>query len=208
MPSWSRAADSTALLSGSMVRTTSASATASAIVAAPPPPALARAAMAASLWSWPVTTYPARTRCAAIGAPMMPRPMKAMVLSVMRGPFGAGGSGWLLPGAEWSRSGAGAGGECGGAGDAPYRKAVDAPTVDGYVRSGDVAGLVGEQEECCYSDLLGLADAPERDGLFVLGPLGGRVGRDCEFGREQRGVDGARTYGVDTYPAAGHLGCK
>src|SRR4051794_18857739 len=59
---------------------TSAPRTASAALSAPRPPASTRALTLSGLRLWPVTSNPAFTRLAAIGPPMMPRPMKATVV--------------------------------------------------------------------------------------------------------------------------------
>jgi hypothetical protein len=63
-----------------MVTTTSALASASGMEAAPTPPAATCRSTAAGLTSVPTTRCPALTRLAAMGPPMLPRPMKAMVL--------------------------------------------------------------------------------------------------------------------------------
>src|SRR5271154_1734723 len=63
-----------------MVMTISSPATAAAALGATLPPALPRASSAAGTRSKPSTRWPALTRLAAIGPPMLPRPMKAMVL--------------------------------------------------------------------------------------------------------------------------------
>ena len=75
----------TCLAAGSMVMTTSASpsrtaATAEGSIATPVPAAAAREA---SEMSKPTTGWPAFTRLAAIGPPMLPSPMKAMVLMTL-----------------------------------------------------------------------------------------------------------------------------
>ena len=68
----------TALPSGSMVMTTGMPATAAATSATLVAPAIAaKRSRAADAASQPVTLYPASIRRAAIGAPMLPRPMKA-----------------------------------------------------------------------------------------------------------------------------------
>ena len=61
--------------SGTMVATTSASATAPAMSFAPWPPAATSCSTRAGLRLYPVTSNPALTRLAAIGAPMMPSPI-------------------------------------------------------------------------------------------------------------------------------------
>ena len=60
--------------SGTMVATTSASRTASAMSLAPRPPAATSCSTRSGLRLYPVTSNPALTRLAAIGAPMMPSP--------------------------------------------------------------------------------------------------------------------------------------
>src|SRR5208283_1391050 len=65
-----------------MVMTTSASATASAALSKTATLFAAAAAAAAGTGSNPRTTWPAATRFAAMGAPMLPRPKKAMVVMV------------------------------------------------------------------------------------------------------------------------------
>src|ERR1700727_1573727 len=62
-----------------MVTTVSALATASRALAAMATPDAAAAAFAASTRSKPATECPALTRFAAIGAPMLPRPMNAIL---------------------------------------------------------------------------------------------------------------------------------
>src|SRR5215472_17484714 len=62
-----------------MVITVSPAATASATVAAALPPFAASASALPAAVSKPVTWCPALTRLAAIGAPILPRPMKPMV---------------------------------------------------------------------------------------------------------------------------------
>ena len=66
--------------SGTIVATTSASRTASAMLAAPRPPAAASCSTRAGLRLYPVTSKPALTRLAAIGAPMMPSPMNPILV--------------------------------------------------------------------------------------------------------------------------------
>src|SRR5580692_2211203 len=61
-----------------MVTTVSALATASRALVAMATPDAAAAVFAASTRSKPATEWPALTRFAAIGAPMLPRPMKAI----------------------------------------------------------------------------------------------------------------------------------
>src|SRR5580700_8478652 len=61
-----------------MVTTVSALATASRALAAMATPDAAAAIFAASTRSKPLTEWPALTRFAAIGAPMLPRPMNAI----------------------------------------------------------------------------------------------------------------------------------
>ena len=68
----------TCLPAGSMVTTTSAAATASRALGAMRTPDAAAAVFAASTRSKPSTEWPALTRLAAIGAPMLPRPRKAI----------------------------------------------------------------------------------------------------------------------------------
>src|SRR3954453_20915634 len=70
--------------SGTMTAATSASRTASPIDAAPRPPCSTSRSTAAGERLTPTTSNPASTRCAAIGPPMMPSPMKPIV--VMRLP--------------------------------------------------------------------------------------------------------------------------
>ena len=65
--------------SGTMVMITSASATASATDVGPRPPASTSLCTGAGLRLTPITMCPACTRCPAMGPPMMPRPMNAMV---------------------------------------------------------------------------------------------------------------------------------
>jgi len=72
--------------SGTMTATTSASWTASPIDAAPLPPCRTRRSTASGVRLTPMTSKPASTRWAAIGAPMMPSPTKEIV--VMRLPCG------------------------------------------------------------------------------------------------------------------------
>src|SRR5690348_10527875 len=80
MPSSPVATASTSGESGTIVMITSASATASATLPAPRPPASTRAWTLSALRLWPTTSNPALTRLAAIGPPMIPRPMKATVV--------------------------------------------------------------------------------------------------------------------------------
>src|ERR1700712_1551277 len=80
MPSSPMATASTSGESGTIVMITSASRTASATGFAPPPPASTSAATLSGLRLWPTTSKPASTRLAAIGPPMIPRPMKATVV--------------------------------------------------------------------------------------------------------------------------------
>src|SRR5215218_4396876 len=89
MPSSPSATASTSGESGTMVTTTSASRTASARLPAPRPPWSTSRWTGSGLRLWPMTSKPAVTRLAAIGPPMMPRPMKATV--VMRDPPCRGG---------------------------------------------------------------------------------------------------------------------
>ena len=70
---------------GSMVMTTSASATASAALSNTATPLAAAAVAAAGTGSKPRTVWPAATRFADIGPPMLPSPRNAMV--VMASPF-------------------------------------------------------------------------------------------------------------------------
>src|SRR5437764_265693 len=76
MPSAPSATASTSGESGSTVTTTSASRTASATLPAPRPPRCTSRSTFAGLRLYPTTSNPARTRLAAIGPPMIPRPMK------------------------------------------------------------------------------------------------------------------------------------
>ena len=60
-----------------MVMIASASWTASATVSAHRPPAVTSASAETRRREWPTTSKPASTRLAAMGRPMMPRPMNA-----------------------------------------------------------------------------------------------------------------------------------
>src|SRR5690625_3872142 len=77
--------------SGTMMATTSASVTASATEEAAVPPAAPGGSGCSGLRLCPPTLWPAFCRWTAIGLPMMPRPMKAMVLMTL--PFRGGGVG-------------------------------------------------------------------------------------------------------------------
>ena len=88
MPSSPSATPSTSGESGTMVMITSASRTASATEPAPWPPAATKASTGPELRLYPTTVWPAATRWPAIGAPMMPRPMNAMVLTMSFLPAG------------------------------------------------------------------------------------------------------------------------
>jgi len=70
--------DSTCLPAGSMVITTSAPCTAATELSATPAPSALACARDASTRSNAVTWWPALTRLAAIGPPILPRPMNAM----------------------------------------------------------------------------------------------------------------------------------
>src|SRR5882672_10290000 len=65
---------------GSMVMTMSPAAAASAALAAGLPPAATRLSSAPALRSKPVTSWPAFSRLAAIGPPILPRPMKPIAV--------------------------------------------------------------------------------------------------------------------------------
>src|SRR6202011_4741108 len=80
--------DSTCLPAGSMVITTSASLTASAALAAIATPSAFAVSSDAGTRSKPRTLWPALTRLAAIGPPMLPRPMNAMLVMILPSRFG------------------------------------------------------------------------------------------------------------------------
>src|SRR3954449_2683962 len=77
--------ESTCLPAGSIVTTTSAPLTAPGALSAMPAPSELACFREASTRSNPVTLWPALTRLAAIGPPMLPRPMNAMLV-MMRFP--------------------------------------------------------------------------------------------------------------------------
>jgi hypothetical protein len=78
-PSGPSSTDSTSGESGSIVITASAPATASATLPAARPPAAVSRSRPGRLRVCPATSNPALTRLAAMGDPMMPRPMKPIV---------------------------------------------------------------------------------------------------------------------------------
>ena len=78
-PSGPSATASTSGESGSIVMTASALRTAAATLPAHRPPAASRLVADSGRREWPATSKPALTRLAAIGRPMMPRPMNATV---------------------------------------------------------------------------------------------------------------------------------
>ena len=82
MPSSPSSTFSTSGESGTMVMMTSAPSTASAMVAAACPPASARASALAGVRLKPRTVKPALTRFLAMGRPMIPSPMNAIVLLI------------------------------------------------------------------------------------------------------------------------------
>ena len=75
--------DSTSGESGTIVITASASRTALATSGAPRPPLSTRSCTFDAWRLYPTTSKPALTRFTAIGAPMIPRPMKATVFGVV-----------------------------------------------------------------------------------------------------------------------------
>jgi hypothetical protein len=85
-PPWPASTARTSGESGTIVATTSASLTAPAMSAAPRPPAATNCSTRAGLRLYPVTSKPALTRLAAIGAPMMTSPMNPIRV-LMIAPF-------------------------------------------------------------------------------------------------------------------------
>ncbi|CPP35461.1 Uncharacterised protein [Bordetella pertussis] len=81
--SWPRYRPSTCLLAGSMEMTSSAPCTASAAEPAARAPASVSVLTAAGTRSNTVRSWPALTRFSAMGAPMLPRPMNAMLLMMV-----------------------------------------------------------------------------------------------------------------------------
>jgi hypothetical protein len=77
IPPWPVQTSATCLPVGSMVTTASTSATACAMVVAVSPPLARWAARAVGLRSKPMTWWPALSRFAAMGRPMLPRPIRA-----------------------------------------------------------------------------------------------------------------------------------
>ena len=75
---------STCWLAGNMLMTTCAPATASSADVAMRAPASPKGLQAAGVKSKPTTVWPALCKLSAMGAPMLPKPMNAMFMTVLR----------------------------------------------------------------------------------------------------------------------------